>query len=180
MHYGLTVRLIKCLLEPPLIGWFMGKGCHLPVELAHRALWAVKNIYIDYECATKQRKLNLCELEELRDEAYECASTYNDKMKRVHDAKLRRKTFEEGQRVWLYNSRLKLFLGKLKTKWTRPYQVKRVGKNGEVEIEDFDDHLRKVVNGHRLKPYLEDADLNKEVHESEVCFIANKPTNSVE
>ncbi|XP_076950882.1 uncharacterized protein LOC143624006 [Bidens hawaiensis] len=107
-------------------------GCHLPVELAHRALWAVKNINLDYKCAGKQRKLNLCELEELRDEAYECALAYKDKMKRVHDAKLRRKTFEEGQRVWLYNSRLKLFPGKLKSKWTGPYQVKRVGKNGEV------------------------------------------------
>ncbi|XP_076942486.1 uncharacterized protein LOC143612366 [Bidens hawaiensis] len=141
-----------------------GKGCHLPVELAHRALWAVKNVNLDYECPGKQRKLNICELEELRDEAYEYASAYKDKMKRVHDAKLRRRTFEEGQRVWLYNSRLKLFPGKLKSKWTGPYQVKRVGKFGEVEIEDFDDHMRQVVNGHRLKPYLEDADLNEEIH----------------
>ncbi|XP_076950543.1 uncharacterized protein LOC143623543 [Bidens hawaiensis] len=109
----------------------------------------------DHTVVCKQRKLNICELEELRDEAYECASAYKDKMKRVHDAKLRRRTFEEGQRVWLYNSRLKLFPGKLKSKWTGPYQVKRVGKFGEVEIEDFDDHLRQVVNGHRLKPYLE-------------------------
>ncbi|XP_076925477.1 uncharacterized protein LOC143588329 [Bidens hawaiensis] len=85
------------------------KGCHLPVELAHRALLAVKNINLDYECAGKQRKLNICELEELRDEAYECGSTYKDKLKRVHDAKLRRMTFEKGQRVWLYNSRLMLF-----------------------------------------------------------------------
>ncbi|XP_076948531.1 uncharacterized protein LOC143620813 [Bidens hawaiensis] len=118
------------------------KGCHLPIELAHRALCAVKNVNLDYECAGKQRKLNICELEELRDEAYECASAYKDKMKRVHDAKLRRRTFEEGQRVWLYNSRLKLFPGKLKSKWMGPYQVKRVGKFGDVEIEDFDDHLR--------------------------------------
>ncbi|XP_076889506.1 uncharacterized protein LOC143540286 [Bidens hawaiensis] len=114
------------------------KGCHLLVELAHCALWAVKNINLDYECAGKQKKLNICELEELRDETYECAFTYKDKMKRVHDAKLRRRTFEEGQRVWLYNSRLKLFSGKLKSKWTGPYQVKRVGKFGEVYIEDFE------------------------------------------
>ncbi|XP_076925787.1 uncharacterized protein LOC143588745 [Bidens hawaiensis] len=101
-------------------------------------------------------------------------------MKRVQDAKLRRRTFEEGQRVWLYNSRLKLFPGKLKSKWTGPNQVKRVGKFGEVEIEDFDDYLRQVVNGHRLKPYLKDADLNKEIHESEVCFLADEPTYSVD
>ncbi|XP_076921839.1 uncharacterized protein LOC143583412 [Bidens hawaiensis] len=55
-----------------------GKGCHLHVELAHRVLWAVKNINLDYEYAGKQRKLNIYELEELRDEAYECASSYKD------------------------------------------------------------------------------------------------------
>ncbi|XP_076953568.1 uncharacterized protein LOC143627681 [Bidens hawaiensis] len=93
-----------------------GKGCHLPVELAHCALWAVKNINLDYERA--------------------------DKIKRDHDAKLRRKTFKKGQRVWLYNLRVKLFPGKLKSKWAGPYQVKRFGKFGEVEIEDFDNHLR--------------------------------------
>ncbi|XP_076931478.1 uncharacterized protein LOC143596642 [Bidens hawaiensis] len=156
------------------------KGCQLPVELAHRALWRVKNINLDYECAGKQRKLNICELEELKDEAYECASAYKDKMKRVHDAKLRRKTFEEGQRVWLFNSRLKLFPGKLKREWMGPYQVKRVGKYGEVEIKDFVDHLRQVVNGHRLKPYLEDVDLNKDIHESEFFFLADKPIYSVD
>ncbi|XP_076952527.1 uncharacterized protein LOC143626268 [Bidens hawaiensis] len=151
-----------------------GKGCHLLVELSHHALWAVKNINLNYECEGKQRKLNICKLEESRDEAYECASAYKDKIKRIHDAKLRRKTFEEGQRVWLYNSRLKIFPGKLKSKWTGPYQVKRVGKFGEVEIEDFDDHLRQVANGHHLKPDMEDADLNKEIHESEVCFLTDE------
>ncbi|XP_076933845.1 uncharacterized protein LOC143599888 [Bidens hawaiensis] len=141
-----------------------GKGCHLPVELAHRALWAVKNINLEFECAGKQRKLNICESEELRDEAYECAPAYKDKMKRFHDAKLRRRTFEEGQR----------------SKLTGPYQVKKVENFGEVEIEDFDDHLRQVMNGHRLKPSLEDADFNKEIHESDVCFLADEPTYSVD
>ncbi|XP_076886573.1 uncharacterized protein LOC143536476 [Bidens hawaiensis] len=180
MLYGLTVPLIKRLLEPPPYRLVYRKGCHLPIELAHLALCAVRNINLDYECEGKQRKLNICEVEELRDEAYEYASVYKDKMKRFHDAKLRRKTFEEGQRVWLYNSRLKLFPGKLKSKWTAPYQVKRVGKYGEVEIEDFDDHLRQVVNSHRLKPYLEDADLNKEIHDSDVCFLADEPTYSAD
>ncbi|XP_076951506.1 uncharacterized protein LOC143624893 [Bidens hawaiensis] len=150
------------------------------MELAYRALWVVKNIHLDYECAGKQRKLNLCELEELRNEAYECESSYKDKMKRVHDAKLRRKMLEEGQHVWLYNSRLKLFLGKLKSKWAGPYQVKRVGKFDEMENEDVDDHLMQVVNGHWLKPYLENADLNKSIHKSEVCFVADEPTYSVD
>ncbi|KAK1432034.1 hypothetical protein QVD17_08920 [Tagetes erecta] len=105
-----------------------GKGCHLPVELVHRALWAVKEVNMNYDTAGKQRKLTLCELEEIRDEAYETAAAYKAKTKAVHDAKLRVQQFEEGQRVWLYNSRLKLFPGKLKSKWTGPYLITRVGQ----------------------------------------------------
>ncbi|KAI3670926.1 hypothetical protein L1987_87570 [Smallanthus sonchifolius] len=107
-----------------------------------------------------ERKLQLNEPEELRDAAYECASAYKDRMKKVHDAKLKKMTFEVGQKVWLYNSRLKLFPGKLNSKWMGPYLITRVGNYGDIKIEDFDDHLRQVVNGHRLKPYLEASDIN--------------------
>jgi hypothetical protein len=92
-----------------------GKGCHLPVEIAHRALWAVKEVNLDYDNAGKTRKLQLSELEELRDEAYECSSTYKAKMKAVHDAKIKKKVFEEGQKVWLFNSKIKFFPGKLRS-----------------------------------------------------------------
>ncbi|XP_076929115.1 uncharacterized protein LOC143593342 [Bidens hawaiensis] len=61
-----------------------------------------------------------------------------------------------------------------------PCQVKQVGNFGEVEIKDFNDHLRKVISGHPFKPYLEDADLNKSTHDSEVCFIADEATYSVD
>ncbi|KAI3795195.1 hypothetical protein L1987_37844 [Smallanthus sonchifolius] len=113
-----------------------GKECHRPVEIAHRALWAVKSGNLEYDSAGKERKLQLCEYE-----AYECASAYKAKMKAVYDSKLKKKVFEVGQKVWLYNSRLKLFHGKQKSKLMGPYLVIRVGQFGEVEIEDFDDHL---------------------------------------
>ncbi|XP_076950219.1 uncharacterized protein LOC143623124 [Bidens hawaiensis] len=116
------------------------------------------------------RKLALCEIEELRDEAYDCASAYKAKMKKVHDANIRLKNFEVGQRVWLYNTRMKLFPGKLKSKWTGPYLIVRVGNHGQYEIEDFDDHLRQVVNGYRLKPYLEMKDIH-ELDKESVNFI---------
>ena len=76
-----------------------GKGCHLPMELAHSALWAIKTMNVDYNDAGALRKLRICELEELRDEAYETASSYKAKMKAIHDAKIRKRNFEVGQRV---------------------------------------------------------------------------------
>ncbi|XP_076933654.1 uncharacterized protein LOC143599628 [Bidens hawaiensis] len=92
-----------------------GKGYHLPMELAHRALWEIKNVNLDYKESGELKKLKLNELEEIRDEAYECASNYKEILKMVHDAKIRKRTFEVWQKVWLYNSRLKLFPGKLKS-----------------------------------------------------------------
>ncbi|XP_022019112.1 uncharacterized protein LOC110919140 [Helianthus annuus] len=71
-----------------------GKGCHLTMELAHRAHWEIKTVNADYYEAGKMRKLQLSEIEEIRDEAYECALAYKDKLKKVHDAKLRKKTLK--------------------------------------------------------------------------------------
>ncbi|KAJ0954149.1 putative nucleotidyltransferase, Ribonuclease H [Helianthus annuus] len=149
-----------------------GKGCHLPVEIAHRAFWAVKQINIDYDTAGKERQLTLGELEEIRNEAYDCAAAYKDKMKKVHDAKIKPKVFEVGQLVWLYNSRLKLFPGKLKSKWIGPYRVTKVGKHGDFEIEDFDDHIRQMVNGHRLKPYFNAREINGPGKNVEVLYVS--------
>ncbi|KAK9064441.1 hypothetical protein SSX86_015823 [Deinandra increscens subsp. villosa] len=148
-----------------------GKGCHLPVELAHRALWAVKEVNLDYDAAGRERKLQLGELEELRDEAYESADAYKNKMKKVHDARLKKMDFQVGQKVWLFNSRLKLFPGKLKSKWTGPFLITSVGGYGNFEIEDLDDHLKQVVNGHRLKPYLDSADIHGQVDKDDY-FLA--------
>ncbi|KAJ0465579.1 putative nucleotidyltransferase, Ribonuclease H [Helianthus annuus] len=150
-----------------------GKGCHLPMEIAHRALWAVKQVNTDYSDAGAHRLLKLSELEELRNEAYDTAAAYKDKMKAVHDAKLRRLVFAVGQRVWLFNSRLKLFPGKLRSKWTGPFVITRVGQFGDVEIEDPKDQRRQVVNGHRLKPYLDGDDLNP--LPEEVNFLGGSP-----
>ncbi|XP_076929187.1 uncharacterized protein LOC143593441 [Bidens hawaiensis] len=130
------------------------------MELAHRALWAIKSVNMDYNEAGGLRKLKLVELEDIWDEAYQCASAYKEKLKKVHDAKLRKRVFEEGQKVWLYNSRLKLFPRKLKSKWMGSYVITRVGKFGDVEVENLHNQARQTVNGHRLKPYLEGKDVN--------------------
>ncbi|XP_076933956.1 uncharacterized protein LOC143600041 [Bidens hawaiensis] len=108
---------------------------------------------MDYNEASELRKLKLSELEEIHNEAYECAWAYKEKLKRVHDDKKRKRTFEVGKKVRLYNSRLKLFPGKLKSKWMGPYVIIRVGRFDDVEIQDMQNQVKQVVNGHRLKPY---------------------------
>ena len=101
------------------------------------------------------RKLQLCELAELRDDAYDNAKDLKSRMKAVHDQKILRKHFEEGNRVLLYNSRLHFHPGKLRSKWMGPYVVKSVTPNGVVEVEDPSDGRTFRVNGQRLKLYLE-------------------------
>ena len=102
----------------------------------------------------KKGKLKLHELEELRHQAYESSRIYKERMKLYHDKKLVKKVFSPGQYVLLFNSRVKLFPGKLKSKWSGPFRVKDVRPYGAVEIEDPMRNESWVVNGQRLKLYL--------------------------
>ena len=77
-------------------------------------MWAIKKMNYDFKASKEKRFLQLNELKELRNEAYDNARIYKDKAKKWHDKKIMRKEFKVGELVLLYNSRLKLFLGKLK------------------------------------------------------------------
>ena len=119
-----------------------GKPCHLPLELAYKLMWAIKKLNFEFKAAKEERLLQLNELEGLRNKAYDNARIYKDKTKKWHDQRILRREFKAGDQVMLFNSRLKLFLGKLKSKWNDPYIVVASTTFGAVTL--------KTSNGRRV------------------------------
>ncbi|GJR36168.1 transposable element [Tanacetum coccineum] len=103
-----------------------GKASHLPVEIEHRA----------------------------ERDAYESSWIYKEKTKAFHDRHINKKSFLVGQKVRLFNARLKLFRGKLRSKWTGLYVVTQVSPHGAIEIKHMVGGEPFKVNGHRLKLYV--------------------------
>ncbi|KAL7597764.1 hypothetical protein Lser_V15G25395 [Lactuca serriola] len=130
-----------------------GKPCHLPMELEHRAFWAVKQCNFNIDEAGRHKKLQIQELEELRNDSYENSMIYKERTKFFHDKSITRKHFEPGHRVLLYHSRLKLFPGKLISRWINPFVVLKVFEHGAVEIQSEETWQIFKVSGHRLEAF---------------------------
>ena len=86
-------------------------------------MWAIKKLNFYFKAAKGDRLLQLNELEELRNEAYDSARIYKDKTKKWQDQRILRREFKAKNQVLLFNSKLRLFIGKLKSKWSGPYTV---------------------------------------------------------
>nr|XP_009614251.1 uncharacterized protein LOC104107219 [Nicotiana tomentosiformis] len=108
---------------------------------------------MDMDLAGDNRYLQLNKIDEFRLHAYENAKLYKEKTKRWHNKHIHHRKFEPAQEVLLFNSRLKLFPGKLKSRWAGPFVVVSLRPHGAVELRDASLSGTFLVNGQRAKHY---------------------------
>ena len=118
---------------------------------------------MDLSRARVKRFLDLNELEEIRNDAYLYSKIAKEKSKKWHDQMITRKNFNEGDQVLLYDSKLHLFPGKLKSRWTGPFIVQQAYPNGSVDLLNPNDNRVFNVNGQRLKPYVVQQAIGEEI-----------------
>ena len=83
-------------------------------RIGDKAYWATRMLKMNLKMAGKKRMLQLNELDELRQNAYDSSRIYKEKTKAWHDKHLVHKELKLGQQVLLFNLRLKFFPRKLR------------------------------------------------------------------
>ncbi|XP_015960731.1 uncharacterized protein LOC107484702 [Arachis duranensis] len=131
---------------------------------------------MNYKEAGTERKLQLAELENLRLEAYDNSRRYKEKMKAVHDKHIKRREFRSEELVLLYNSRLRLMPGKLRSRWEVPYRVEKAETYGVFHLHHPSSSKFIKVNGHHLKLY--HGEKMKDHKELEVFLLEDPPTEA--
>nr|GEY29303.1 reverse transcriptase domain-containing protein [Tanacetum cinerariifolium] len=106
----------------------------------------------DLKTAGDHRKIQLNELNELRDQAYENSLIYKEWTKKLHDDKIKNRIFNIGDQVFLFNSRLNIFSGKLKSHWSGPFTISKIYPYGTAKLF-HPDGCNFKLNCHRLKHY---------------------------
>ncbi|GJT30266.1 hypothetical protein Tco_0910541 [Tanacetum coccineum] len=88
--------------------------------------------------------MSLTSRPELRDQDYENSLIYKEKTKKLHDSKIKNRIFNVGDQVLLFNSRLKIFSGKLKSRWSGPFTITEVYPYGTAKLSHADGSNFKV------------------------------------
>ncbi|XP_042019037.1 uncharacterized protein LOC121766869 [Salvia splendens] len=120
-------------------------------------------VAVDYVSKWVETKATVtCEAKEvakfLKSTIFSRAMWYKEKTKMWHGKNLWVKELQVGHKVLLYQSRLKLIPGKLKSKWTGPYTIIALRANRAVKLQGSDPNSAPfMVNGHRVKPFRENS-----------------------
>jgi hypothetical protein len=139
------------------------KTCHLPVEVEFKDHWAIRRWNMDLKATGIKRKIQLSKLDEWREKANHNSKIYKERTKRWHNKRIKKKDFTPGDKVLLFNSRVKLFgHGKLRSKWEGPFKVISTSSHGAVTLQNDEGTLFKA-NGHHLKIFLEPSKIPEEL-----------------
>nr|GEU83258.1 reverse transcriptase domain-containing protein [Tanacetum cinerariifolium] len=158
IKYGVTHRLATAY-HPQTSG---------QVEVSNRGLKRILERTVGENYASWKLQLN--EQNELRDQAYENYVIYKERTKKLHDFKIKNRIFNVGDQVLLFSSRLKIFSGKLKSRWSGPFTITQVFPYGTVELSQPNGSNFKV-NGHLVKHYFGGDIPSKVVSDLHTCLM---------